>query len=135
MVERRYEIFYCIVGPRYLDSTVSLFLCTLQLLLSDACFRARLAGLRAAPAPLTSLLFISCSNTVHRSCFSLFSFPLSLTAPEPEKLVFWLLRLQLLCATVWELEPAGARPNTPFMCSAGGNFSGPSMGSVYLGCT
>ena len=37
-VERRYEIFYCTVGPRSLDSTASMFLCTLQPLLSDACF-------------------------------------------------------------------------------------------------
>ena len=50
--------------------------------------RARLAGLRAAPAPLTPPLFISCSDIVHQSYFSL-SFPLSLTAPEPEKLVFF----------------------------------------------
>ena len=36
-----------------------------------------------------SSLFISYSDTVHQSRFSLSSFPLSLTAPEPEKLVFF----------------------------------------------
>jgi len=50
--------------------------------------RARLVGLRATPTPLTPPLFISCSDTVHRSRFSLSSFSLSLTASEPEKLVF-----------------------------------------------
>ena len=80
-------------------------------------FRARLAGLRAAPAPLTPPLLISCSVTVHRSRFSLSSFPFSLTVPEPEKLVFFAspapAPARYSCATVWESEPAGARPNAP----------------------
>ena len=53
--------------------------------------------LRAAPAPSAAALFMSYADTVHQSRFSLSSFPLSQSRSEGEKLVFWLLRLQLQC--------------------------------------
>ena len=79
--------------------------------------RARSAGFRAAPALLTPRLFIPCSDTVHRSRFPLFSFSLSLTAPEPENLVFFSplapAPTRYSCATVWgqsRREPGQTRP-------------------------